>query len=106
MKLFGREPPYAFAVHRELRRACGRHDTHTSGFELTQDFSCNRFDLGYDKMRIFFLDDRAQGVGVEHRNRVRAVGDLLCRRAFVAVDGNDFAAEAHEFDNNLAAEFP
>ena len=103
-QLFGGEAADTFPVHGQPRGPGGRDDRPALGLELQERRRVDRFDLRHDEVRLLGLDDRAQGGGVEHVDHVRAVGDLHGRRRGVAVDGDDFDAQALGLDDDLLAQ--
>ncbi|MPN28478.1 hypothetical protein SDC9_175920 [bioreactor metagenome] len=56
-------------------------------------------------MRALGLDQRPQRGTVGHRDDVGTMGNLVAGGIGVAVDGNDFHAQALQGDDDLLAEF-
>ena len=102
----GGQPPDAFAVHGQLRRARGRHDADAARrFERGQRVGGDGLDLGYDDMRPLGLDQRRERIAVGHRQRVRTVRHLMPRRVGIAVDGDRLDAQSLQRDQHFLAEF-
>ena len=74
-------------------------------FDVQQGGRGDGFDFRYHQCRPFLLDQRAQRRPVGHGDDVAAVGNLHGRRMWIAIDGDDFTAEALQGDGDLLAEF-
>ena len=103
-ELLGGQPPDPLAVHRELCRACRRHDPYARRLHIREDCRRDGLDLGNDDVRPLEVDHRPQRDRVEHVDDVRAMGDLHGRGIRVPVDRDDLDAEALELDRDLLAQ--
>ena len=99
------EPTNTLAVHRQSCRARGWYHAQTVALHLDEHLRRNRFDLGYDEIRFFGKDQRAQRIAVEHVDDVAAMSDLHRRRVCITIDRNHLDAEPLQLDRHLFAEF-
>ena len=100
------EPADAFAIHGQARRPRGRHDVVALAFQFHQCRRRDGFDFRHDQARSFRLDHRAQRFAIQHVDGPAAMRDLHGGRIGVAVDGDDFNAEALQGNHDLLAQFP
>ena len=101
----GGEPADAFTVHRQTRRARGRHDAHdTGGFQLFEHAGCDGLYLGHDEIRPLGLDQRLELRRIAHRDGARVVRHLVAGRGVVAVDGDRLDPQALQRDQHFLAE--
>ena len=103
-ELFGGEAADAFAVHGELGGAGGGDDAEAFVFEFEEGVRGDGLDFRDDAVGFFHFDEAAQGLAIKHGDDVAAVSDLHGGGIGVAVHGDDFAAEALEFDDDFFAE--
>ncbi len=103
-ELLGGEAADAFAVHGELCRTGGGDDTEAFVFQFQKGVCGDGLDFRDDAVGFFHFHEAAQGLAIEHGDDVAAMRDLHGGGVGVAIHGDDFAAEALEFDDDFFAE--
>ena len=105
-EFLGGQPADAFAVHGQSGGAGGRdHFGQPGCFDLDQHVGGDGLDFGHDQLRLFAFHKFAQCNAVGHRNNVGAVSDLMAGCILIAVDGNDFDAQALQRNDHFLAKF-
>jgi hypothetical protein len=105
-EFLGGQPPDAFAVHGQLRRARGGdHLGEALLFDFDQHRGGDGLDLGHHQLGLFLLDQGAQRGAVGHGHDMAAMRHLHARRIGIAVHADHLAAEALQCDNYLLAQF-
>ena len=96
----------AFAVHGELRGACGgNHARQAFLLDFHQHAGGDGFDLRHDEVRTLLFDECAQRCTIRHVDDMRTVRHLMPRRIGVAIHCDGFHAQTLQRDDNLLAEF-
>ena len=104
-QLFRRQPADAFAVHGQAGGAGGGHHGDAFLLQLEQLVGGDGLDLRHDEVRPLLFHHAPYRGAVEHVDHVAAVGHLHGRRVGVAVHGDHFAAQPHQLDADLFAQF-
>ena len=93
----------AVAMHRQLDRLGRRSNVPAFTLQLGQGFRVDRLDLRDDHVGLVGFHCGPKSLAVEHRENLERIGDLHGRSIFIAVAGNDPAAEPFRGDRELAA---
>ena len=103
-EFFCGEAAYAFAVHGKEGRTCGRCHVVAFFLQFYEGRSGYGLDFWDDVVGLLLFYNLTEGFAVEHIEHIRAVCYLHGGCVGVLIAGDDFNAEALQFDCDFFAE--